>query len=273
MYDRFRWTNLSTRRNALTMEYEPLQPFFILALAEKAGCGVFLDVGANIGVYAMFGTLVPTMERVVAFEANPDTVNELKANIALNGLAIEVQDKAVSNAPGSVSFGVVSRFSGANSVVDTSIHGETAFHKAVTVEAVTLDQLFPQPAKRPLCLKIDVEGHEAQVLEGARTMLTANRAVIQMEGYDDAASARILADLGYVRLTQIGPDRYFTNIEALRDPATVVGLYEQAAQAMIDYNHRNKAVVIRRGDVGLQLTGKSGDFARGLAKRLIGKRL
>jgi FkbM family methyltransferase len=273
MYDRFRWTNLSARRNALTMDYEPLQPFFLAALAETAGCGVFLDIGANIGAYALFATLIPTVERVVAFEANPETVAELKANIALNGLAIEVQDKAVSNAPGAVSFGVVSKFSGANSVVDTSIHGQAAFHKQVTVEAVTLDQLFSDPVGRPLCLKIDVEGHEAQVLEGAKAMLAANRAVIQMEGYDDSASARLLGELGYVRLTRIGPDHYFSNIEALRDPAVVVGVYERAAEALIAYNHRNKAVTIRRGDIGLQLTGKSGDFARDLAKRLIGKHL
>lgn len=273
MYDRFRWTNLSARRNALTLEYEPLQPFFILALAEKAGCGLFLDVGANIGAYALFATLIPTVERVVAFEANPETIDELKANIALNGLAIEVQGKAVSSAPGTVSFGVVSKFSGANSVVDTSIHGQTAFHKEVTVEAITLDQMFPEPIGRPVALKIDVEGHEAQVLEGARAMLAANRAVIQMEGYDDSASERILRELGYFRLTRIGPDHYFSNIETLRDPAEVVGVYERAAEEMIAYNHRNKAVTIRRGDVGLQLTGKSGDFARDLAKRLIGKHL
>src|SRR5687768_14085806 len=115
MYDRFRWTDVSARRNRLTMEYEPVQPFFLVALAENAGCGTFIDVGANIGAYTLFATLVPTIQRIVAFEAIPETARELRANLALNGLQprVEVDERAVSSAPGTVSFGVVSKFSGA----------------------------------------------------------------------------------------------------------------------------------------------------------------
>jgi len=277
MYDQFRWTNVSARRNGLTLEYEPMQPFFLLALAEKIGCRTFLDVGANIGAYSLFATLVPTVERVVAFEANPETVEELLANVRLNSLerAVEVQGKAVSSAPGQVSFGVVSRFSGANSVVATSIHDQASFHKQVTVEAVTLDQIFAQSAAGPLCIKIDVEGHERAVIDGARTLLGACKAVVQLEDYEHAegSSGQKLEALGYVRLTEIGPDHYFSNIESLRDPAEVVDAYERAMRAMIAFNHRNKAVMLKRGDFGLQLTGKTATLARDLAKRLIGKHL
>lgn len=277
MYDQFRWTSVSARRNRLTMEYEPVQPFVLLAMAERAGCGSFLDIGANVGAYALFATLIGTVDRIVAFEANPETARELRANLALNDLSsrIEVDQRAVSSATGTVTFGIVSKLSGANSVVNTSIHDRSAFHKQITVEATTLDRLFPDTAGRPLCLKIDVEGHEGEVLDGALSMLKANQAVIQLEGYEDSAldSAGKLEALGYFRLTAVGPDRYYSNMQLFRDPAVVVAVYEQAMADMIAWNHRSKAVLVKRGDFALQLTGRSGDIARKVAKRLIGKHL
>ena len=277
MYDQFRWTNVSARRNRLTMEYEPLQPFFFVALAAEAGCGTMLDVGANVGAYSLFGSLIPGIERVVAFEPNPDAIREIQANIALNSLArvVEVQGKAVSSSPGTVSFGVISKYSGANSVVGTSIHEPSSFHKQVEVEAITLDQFMPSPDERPLSIKIDVEGHEAEVIRGARRLLAGNQTVIQLEGYGqrDDTNVRSLEELGYFRLTGIGPDYYLSNIEAFRDPAAVVRVYERAAREMIDYNHRNKSVLLKRGDFGLELSGRSAGIARGLAKRLIGRHL
>lgn len=277
MYDHFRWTNVSVRRNSVTLEYEPLQPFFLLALAERAACGTFVDVGANIGVYSLFASLVSSVERIIAVEANPKTVEELKANIALNGLAdrIEVQEKALSSERGQLRFGVISSFSGANSVADTSIHDESSFHKLITVEATTLDKLFGEAVSRPLCIKIDVEGHENEVLTGGKAMLRTNVAIIQVESYDrgDGSTLRILERLGYARLTAIGPDQYFSNLKLFDDPAEVVRVYERAVRQLIAFNHRNKAVMLKRGDFALQLTGRSADVARNLAKRLIGKRL
>lgn len=277
MYDRFQWTNAAARRNRLTAEYEPAQPFFLLALAERAGCRTFIDIGANIGAYSLFATLVPSIVRVMAFEANPETLPELEANVRLNELSevIEVHGKAVSDAAGSVEFGVVSRLSGANSVVSSSIHEAAAFHDRIAVEAVTLDEALGSSRTAPLCLKIDVEGHEPQVLDGAAKTLSSAKAVIQIETYEQCGrrAADKLADLGYVRLTAIGPDAYFTNIPELASPAVVLELLEEAMAAMIDFNHRNKVVMVKRGDVAVQLTGKTGDLARAVAKRLIGKHL
>lgn len=272
MYDRFRWTAASARRNRLTREYEPLQPFFLLELAKKAGCKTFLDVGANIGAYSLFATLAPTVQKIVAFEADPETSRELRANVALNELdnVIEIQAKAVSSAPGRLSFGIAGKFSGASGVIDTSIHSRSTFSKEVTVEAITLDELFPEPAASPLCIKIDVEGHESAVIDGARAMLTANKAVIQVEGYEEAggSNSRKLEELGYFRLTAIGPDHYFSNLELLRDPASVIAVYERALQQMIAFNNSNKPVVLELGDFAVQLSGGSAAIARNLKRRI-----
>jgi FkbM family methyltransferase len=276
MYDRFRWTGISARRNLLTQEYEPVQPYVLAALAQRAGCRTFVDVGANVGAYSMFATLVPTIERVFAFEANPAAATELRANVRLNGLEqrIVVETKAVSRECGTVRFGMVSAFSGANSVVDTSIHDRSDFHRQVEVESVSLDRYFAEPPPGPLCVKIDVEGHEAEVIAGAERLLRSSGAVIQLEGYSaEAESFRRLADLGFFKVTAVGPDHLVSNLQALRDPAEAIAAYEAAAQAMIDTNHRTKAVLVKRGDVGLQLTGRTAERARRLAKRLAGRHL
>jgi FkbM family methyltransferase len=259
------------RRNIATAEYEPIQPYFLLTLAEKVGCGTFLDIGANIGAYSLFASLVPSIERIVAFEANPEAAAEIKANAALNAVAVEVHAKAVSSEPGRLSFGVVSAYSGANSVVETTIHERSVFHKQIDVEAVTLDDMFPRPFDRPLCIKIDVEGHEARVMQGGANMFRTNQAIMQIEGYRDRSSS--LEALGYFPLTSIGPDRYVTNIESLRDPSEVITAYEGAVQRIIDGNHRAGAITLKRGDVALQLTGRTAALARRLAKRLLGRRL
>lgn len=277
MYDQFQWTNASARRNSLTMEYEPLQPYFFVALTEAAQCTTVLDIGANIGAYSLFGTAAPKVDRVIAFEANPETFEELQMNVALNGLAdrITLEGKAVSSKAGPVSFGVVSRFSGANSVVDTSIHESSAFHKRVTVQAITLDDYFATAFSGTIAIKIDVEGHESEVIRGAHNTLRATPAIIQLEGYESGGRSSVadLEALGYFRLTEIGPDHYLSNIEAFRNPVRVVAIYEQAIRQLIAYNHRNKAVMLKRGDFGLQLTGRAASVARNLAKRLIGTRL
>lgn len=265
MYDRFRWTGVSRRRNLAMAEYEPVQPYFLIALAEMAGCRTFIDVGANIGAYSVFASLIPTIERIVAFEANPKAAAEARANASPNGLSIEVFGDAVSNRAGPLDFGMVSDFAGNNGAVSTALHD--GFRQTIPVAAVTLDAAIPNPAS-PLCLKIDVEGHEAQVIAGAPQLL-GNPSVVQIECYQDDGG-KALERLGYSHLTAIGPDHYYSSILTTKD---VVAAYETAAQRMIDANHRGKAVSIQRGDFSLHLTGRSAGVARKVAKRLLGSRL
>jgi len=277
MYDQFRWTNVSARRNRLTMEYEPIQPFLLIALAEAAAARTFLDVGANIGAYSLFATNISMIARIIAFEANPEAASELRANIVLNNLGdtIEVIEKAVSDTSAAVTFGIVSKFSGANSVVDTSIHSKTGFHVELKVEAVTLDELFSSAAEGPFCIKIDVEGHEPNVIRGARAFLSESKAVIQIEAYPGGKNEteRQLEEFGFFHLTAIGPDHYYSNIESLGDAAAMLRIFERAVTDLIAYNHRNKAVLLKRGDFALHLTGQTAAVARRWAQRLVGKHL
>jgi len=63
----------------------------------------------------------------------------------------------------------------------------------------------------PICLKIDVEGHETAVLEGAIGLLEGIQWVVQVETLEEvtAGVSSILADLGGNHAGRIGDDHYF----------------------------------------------------------------
>ena len=238
MYADFVWSRVAERRNRLTRQYEPIQPFLLLELARLAKTECFVDVGANIGVYAIFLSKVDTITRNVAFEPAPETFLQLQANIRDNGLEglIETRNTAVSDHPGTVEFGVVKRFSGANSVVDTSIHDAEQFSNRISVESEKLDDIFTFEA-RQVCMKIDVEGHESAVISGGRSFLKANRCIVQMESYqDDSTAVDQLRDLGFRICFSVGPDIYLTNDDRLGGAETFLKVFEKAAAAMITSN-------------------------------------
>jgi len=246
-------------------ELEPVQPFYLLALADAAGCKSFLDIGANVGAYSLFALQLAKVQRRLAFEANPATAQELRANVQLNNAEIEVVEAAVSDHAGEVSFGVVSDYAGDNAVLDTALHD--SFERQITVSAITLDSFSNLPD--PMCIKLDVEGHEREVIAGAYNLLR-RPCVVQVEDFGSAMSS-ILGPLGYFRLTAIGPDHYFSNIKALDGRA--VEFYETAMAAMIqsigEAAYDPTQITMRRGNFILKVGGTSAKRLR-KAKRLLG---
>ncbi len=67
-----------------------------------------------------------------------------------------------------------------------------------------------------LFIKIDVEGHEVNVLAGAEALLLKNQAVLQVECFEPHRHflRPFLEKLGYRELAEIGPDLYFTNFSS-----------------------------------------------------------
>ncbi|MEM8658767.1 MAG: FkbM family methyltransferase [Pseudomonadota bacterium] len=264
MYHRFKWTKVSHRRNWISREYEPLQPNYLLELAKAVGARVFVDVGANVGVYSVF--MGQAVDRVMAYEANAALADEIEGNFALNGIEGAVRRMAVSDQAGTAQFGVVSRYAGNSAVVDAAAGGG-AYRAVETVEAVRLsDELAT--LEGPIVFKIDVEGHEVAVLEGARAVLEGMRCVVQIENFGDAVDA-MMAGLHYRKLTSIGPDAYFTNIEDVAP----LEIYERAAAALIAANHEDKSMVLRLGGIGLVVSGRVYGIVRKVATRVLGGRI
>jgi FkbM family methyltransferase len=135
----------------------------------------FVDVGANIGIYAGWASrLAGPRGRVLAFEPVPATRADLNAVIALNKLDnVAVIPKALGKDPGTTTLWVVPHASGLSSALPPE-PGSPAAAKLQRVEVpqVTLDdELAGRGGPPPALVKIDVEGYEMSVMEGARRTL------------------------------------------------------------------------------------------------------
>jgi FkbM family methyltransferase len=150
----------------------------------------FLDIGANIGVFAItiarFRTLYPDL-KVYAFEPNPDTARRLRANA--EPLGVTVLEVALSDRAGTHEFvdGAVSNvFATVENASPYSIKSERSF-----CECRRLEDLLIQGDS--LVMKIDVESYEWEVLQGAMGLFQANR--VRVLYLDDFKDARVMSFL------------------------------------------------------------------------------
>lgn len=129
---------------------------------------VFLDIGANIGFYSLL--MQDKVNQVYAFEAHPDTLALLTKNFELNNIDLKhIVPKAVSNKNGPMFFSNLKSGSPINRIV-----AQSASNNTIKVQATTLDEFMSQqacPQNAEWIIKLDVEGAEQWVLEGAQHTL------------------------------------------------------------------------------------------------------
>lgn len=174
---------------------------------------MLLDIGAHIGYHALsFAALQPDA-RVVAFEPNPVNVKRARANFALSPLLaarIELMELALSAANGTVMMNGSSNvedqtssgsyIAGASKPLDDAIYRRSNF-KPFEVECRSLDDLVTeQHWKDVAVMKIDVEGAEHLVLQGARRILERDRPLLLIEVHSVVCMMevlRVIVPLGY----------------------------------------------------------------------------
>lgn len=157
---------------------------------------VAVDVGANMGEFAFF--MARHAGTVVAFEPNRDLWPALRR---LLGGGVRLESAALSSAPGNASFRYVEDNTGVATVETSnplSMIENPAEIRTRTVELRTLDSFN---LDRVSFIKIDVEGHEEAVIEGAIEMLRRNRPCLLIESED--------------RHNKGAPDRLGTRLAAL----------------------------------------------------------
>lgn len=134
----------------------------------------FIDVGANVGYFTLLGSsCVGPSGHVHSFEPNPRVLDELKRNVALNQFdQVAINNIALSNCAGKVPLYIAPEMdSGLSSMRRTS----ALLTETQTVPAITLDEYIESNGIGKIrAVKIDVEGAELLVLQGARTGLTGS---------------------------------------------------------------------------------------------------
>lgn len=155
------------RDNVSERKYLFMPQFFdafergLLRLKLKAD-GVFVDVGANAGIYTMTAAAcVGAGGRVIAVEPNPAVLERLLFNAALNGVSSRVTpvQAGVSDAEGQFSLVLDESNLGGSSLV------ERRSDKSISVPCYTLLQIAARAGIGKIdAMKIDIEGAEDRAL-------------------------------------------------------------------------------------------------------------
>lgn len=170
---------------------------------------VFYDVGANIGVYTIFGARrIGKKGAVVAFEPHIPNANSLIENIFLNGQErkVRIVTAALTNTESFAPFNYFSMkvSSSTSQFGGNAYEGKTFDPQFVEIKAsCSIDSLCGRGIiPLPDVIKIDVDGLDFEVLEGMRNLLaTADRPrSIQIELGSDSKPKimKMCAETGYV---------------------------------------------------------------------------
>lgn len=178
--------------------YEPELTIFLSRLSPG---DVVVDVGANLGIYTLLAAArVQPTGRIIALEPTPTTCRYLRQSVNLNSF----ENVSVIQAGLGAHRGIAS----------LTTHPDSSRNSLVTdgrnrggVTILPLDEVVEGAAvTKVTCLKIDVEGMEGAVLEGAARTLRLHRPWILVEmnagaaesaGLDPDSARRQLVTVGY----------------------------------------------------------------------------
>lgn len=186
---------------------------YIEAFRDFGGKRYFIDAGAYWGLYSLMAHQTHWFNDIFAFEPDPLNRCQLYAQLAVNLLHnnIDVRAFALSDRIGSETF-LKSECHPTGNRAGTGLYSGCDPSNLVSVRTDKLDNQL-QIEDALIFIKIDVEGHELNLLAGANTLLTKNKIVLQVECFQQRRSLlrRFLEKLGYSEVGEIGPDLYFTN--------------------------------------------------------------
>jgi FkbM family methyltransferase len=141
--------------------------------------GIVLDVGANVGAYALlFAQWVGEGGRVYAFEPDPLAQQGLRTHIALNTLESRVTpiDCAIADRQGRARLAVFD----APGISRLSVDDDPGRTDAVEVGVTSIDEFCAERHLRPDVIKLDVEGAELPALRGASRTIAALGSDLQL---------------------------------------------------------------------------------------------
>ena len=159
---------------------------------------VVIDVGASLGEWTVpFARKVGCRGRVIAIEPAPRSAAALEATLAANALRhVEIIRCAIADHDGAAELAVPLVTSPRIDTGTARLGPAPAGYEALQVTLRSLDSMAAERGLSRLDLiKIDVEGQECRVLDGAAAILGRCRPVLVLEtGHESASDRRLIRD-------------------------------------------------------------------------------
>lgn len=192
--------------------------------------GVFVDVGANAGDFTVWAARCGGPgARVLAIEAEPENARWLQRTVELNRLGgqVSVVQVAAANSDGETEL-ILTDWNGTHSIVENELHHEIEMFQPrgrVKIATRRLDDLIREAGLPGVdVVKIDVEGAELLVLEGAPELLGGSgRLVLLIDlhfGVDLEELVNLLSSHGFT----IGPEE---------NPDEVIGSVPEGSRSIV----------------------------------------
>ncbi len=128
---------------------------------------VIFDIGANTGIYSMISKAVNSNAEIYAFEPVKRVMDKLKINNDLNSFDCKLYEKAISNFTGTATIFDKNTEHTYSVTVNKDISPDKSDSIEVEIETIRLDDFIRENhIERINLMKIDVETHEVEALEG-----------------------------------------------------------------------------------------------------------
>ena len=153
---------------------------------------IIFDIGANTGIYAMVANTINGKAEVFAFEPVERVYDKLVKNCELNKFNTTCYQKAVSNFTGKAVIFDTEEVHVLSVTVNKNLNAPSTPVKEYEIETITLKQVI-EDNKLPRIdlMKIDVETHEPEVLEGMGEYLKKFQPTMLIEILNDEVGQRI----------------------------------------------------------------------------------
>ena len=139
-----------------------------------------IDCGCNYGFYSFYTASLSDQNLVIAIEASPTTAKDFEKNLNLNKFNnIILKNSAISNIDN-----ITINFNESKNDWESSLtHNEFDEKKVSKIKTLKIDTIIKNQKldNYSLLIKLDIEGHELQALEGAKKTIEKYKPIIIME--------------------------------------------------------------------------------------------
>lgn len=154
---------------------------------------VVIDAGANIGAFSVFSAHTSQRGKIYSFEPNPETYSILLRNTgeypnieAFNfGLGDSLEEKDL----------ILAENSGSSTIEDSGM-GVNALSPKIKVQINTIDNFVRENGlTRVDFIKMDTEGYESKIIEGARETIQRFSPILSLSAYHHPEDKKKIPDL------------------------------------------------------------------------------